>query len=122
MPISEQDGDEAILAELGGRLRALRLRRNVSQQELADEASVGRMTVQRLEQGGSASLTSVIRLLRALGATEGLEQLIPAPAPTPIDALEREGRQRQRARSTRAGRVESRGAWRWGDEPPAGGA
>lgn len=114
--------DRAVLAELGERLRAARLARNLSQQKLAEEAGVGRMTVQRLEEGGSASLTSLIRILRALDELDGLAQLLPPPGPSPLEEARRQGRRRQRARSAEAPPPESKGGpWRWGDEGPGDG-
>lgn len=124
MPMQDLGSDEAVLTELGERLRAARLPRNLSQQQLAEEAGVGRMTVQRLEQGGSTSLTSLIRILRALGAVDALAGLLPAPGPSPLEEARRRGRRRQRARAPREPtESESRtGSWRWGDEEPGGGA
>ena len=48
--------DDAVLAELGRRLRQRRLDRNLSQQELADRAGLDRTTVGQLERDGRASL------------------------------------------------------------------
>lgn len=111
--------DRELLAELGRRLRDARLERNLSQEELAERAGVGRVTVQRMETGKSSSLISFVRALRALDLLGGLERLLPGPAPSPIDELERRGRRRQRAGSPRAGGGERRaGRWRWGDEGP----
>ena len=124
MALTNQDSDRAVLADLGERLRAARLERNLSQQRLAEEAGVGRMTVQRLEEGGSTSLTSLIRILRALGAVDALAGLLPAPGPSPLEEARRRGRKRQRARAPREPtEPESRtGPWRWGDEEPGDGA
>jgi transcriptional regulator with XRE-family HTH domain len=116
MRISNEDADAPVLAELGARLRALRLERNLSQQKIATEAGVGRMTVQRLEEGESASLTSLIRVLRALGALGDFDLLLPPPPPSPIDELRRQGRGRKRAGATRAAAEPKTGTWQWGDE------
>ncbi|HEY8639315.1 MAG TPA: helix-turn-helix transcriptional regulator [Solirubrobacterales bacterium] len=119
MKISNQSTDNAVLAELGGRLRRTRLERNLSQEQVAKEAGVSRFTVKRIEEGKPARLTSLIRLLRFLGLLESLEQLVPEPLPSPIDQLRHRGRQRQRARSRSAaeGAEDAEGdGWRWGDE------
>jgi transcriptional regulator with XRE-family HTH domain len=118
MTVEDRGSDETVLAGLGERLRAERLRRNLTQQQLANEAGVGRMTVQRIEEGESGSLTSLVRILRALGELEGIERLLPPPGPSPLEEVGRQGQRRRRARTT--ARAEStepqRGAWRWGDE------
>ena len=117
MRITNETTDAAALAELGTRLRRTRLERNLTQEQVAEEAGVSRLTVKRIEDGGSAQLTSLLRVLRSLGLLEALEQLVPEPMPSPIDRLRRRGRERQRARpgsaSTNAGEGD---VWRWGDE------
>lgn len=118
MRIEEASPDPAVLEELGTRLRELRLERNLSQQRLAEEAGVGRVTVQRIEEGKSASLTSFVRILRALGALEDLDRLLPVASPSPIDELERRGRRRRRAGAPRRSEQAEPGKWRWGDEEP----
>ena len=115
MRIEAASSDRAVLEEIGSRLRALRLDRNLSQQKLADEAGVGRVTVQRIEDGESASMSSLVRVLRALDALAALDGLLPAAAPGPIEELERRGRRRQRAGAPRKPSPPGE-SWRWGDE------
>lgn len=116
--ITPENTDRVVLEELGSRLRRTRLGRNLSQAHLAEEAGVGRVTLQRIEDGGSGSLKSLIRILRALDLIEGLDRLVPEPAPSPVDELRRQGRQRKRAGSSRTSEPSDRqpGPWRWGDE------
>lgn len=106
--------DEAILAELGQRIRAARLARNVSQIDLAREAGIGRVTLQRIEDGSSSSLTSLIRVLRALKLLSGLDAIVPEQPQGPVDLFRRGGRERLRASPAREGTRPVR--WRWGDE------
>jgi len=105
-----------VLKELGARLRTARLSRNLTQEQLAEDAGVGRVTVQRLEEGKvNATLAVLVRLLRALDLSEGLEQLVPALSPRPLEEMERRGRPRQRAREPRPKERQDKG-WQWGDE------
>jgi transcriptional regulator with XRE-family HTH domain len=116
MRITAQTPEEAVLQELGARLRAARLGRNQSQTELAEEAGIGRVTLQRLEEGkANASLSVLIRLLRALDLSEALDQLIPPPSLSPLEEMERRGRPRRRARAPRP-KEQGGKSWRWGDE------
>lgn len=96
----EISSDEAILEQLAARLRRHRLDRNLTQDRLAHEAGVSTPTVQRLESGASIQFSTFVRVLRALDLLEGLDALVPVPAPRPMELLEREGRRRQRATST----------------------
>ncbi len=114
--------DREILTALGERLRAARLRRNLTQRQLAERAGVGRMTVQRIEEGESGSLTSLVRILRALGELGELERLLPAAGPTPLEEARAQRRPRRRARASgkpATGKPRP-GAWRWGDEGTGG--
>ena len=115
--------DEAVLAELGRRLAAVRLARNLTQAALAEQAGISLRTLSRLENGEVATqLSSLIRVSRALGLVGGFEALVPPPLPSPLDQLDREGRQRQRASGERAtdasadgGSAPADGAWQWAE-------
>ncbi|HEX8752892.1 MAG TPA: helix-turn-helix transcriptional regulator [Solirubrobacterales bacterium] len=123
MGFNPLETDQAVLEELGSRLRAARLARNLSQAELAGEAGVGRVTLQRVEDGRSASMTNLVRILRALDLLEGLDRLLPPPVPSPVEQLRHRGRQRMRARSSRGPSAADEPKqdltakpWQWGDE------
>ena len=108
-----QRTDEAILAELGARLSSVRLSRDLTQAQLAQDAGVSKRTVERVEAGQSAQLTSFIRILRTLGLLDGLELLLPPPQPGPMDLLRRDGKRPQRATGRSAPSGEP---WTWRDE------
>lgn len=113
MDRSTSPTDEAILGELGARLSAARLSRDLTQAQLAHEAGVSKRTVERLEAGRSAHLTSFIRILRTLGLVERFDLLLPPKEPEPMDLLRRAGATPQRARGTAARKDEP---WSWADE------
>ena len=89
--------DETVLAHIGSRVRDLRLQRNITQNELAQECGVGKSTVERFERGASIQLTSLIRILRILGKLDGLLELVPDQT-NPIQMLTQEKRVKYRAR------------------------
>ena len=115
METSPQPSDHAALQALGRRLARHRLNRNLTQAEVAAEAGVSTLTVQRIEQGRSSQATNLIRILRALGLLDNLDSLVPEPAISPIQQARMRGRIRQRA-SSRAGKPEPPAEWSWGDE------
>ncbi|WP_221029314.1 helix-turn-helix transcriptional regulator [Actomonas aquatica] len=130
MKIEARLTDEVILRELGARVAALRLERNLTQAELAREAGVSARTVARLESGEVAvQLSALLRVSRVLGLLERLDVWLPEVKPGPMQQLlaqAKDGRRRRasgkraRAKSSErgTGRVEEEapGAWSWGDE------
>jgi len=110
--------DEALLVELGTRLERARLDIDMTQARLAEEAGVSKSTVERLEKGHSVQLSNLIRILRVLGLLKNLDDLVPPVGPRPVELLEMQGKQRQRASGTRKGTDERTDEtdWTWGDE------
>ena len=106
---------EALLNDLGGRLARVRLDRNLTQAELAEQAGVSKRTVERLESGAAATqLSGFLRVCRALGLFERFDALIPESLPSPIVQLKLRGKQRRRASSARTSDRPSK-KWVWGD-------
>jgi transcriptional regulator with XRE-family HTH domain len=123
MKITVTNTDEAVLEEIGTRLQRLRLERNLTQAELAREAGVSKITVERLEAGQPAKLQTLIRVLRVLGLLAGLNPLLPEPMPSPIETVRLRGKTRQRASGARRNPDSSRqrgGKWTWGDQSTSG--
>jgi transcriptional regulator with XRE-family HTH domain len=117
MKITKQATDDTVLAELGGRLARIRLERNLTQGQLAEQAGVSKRTVERLESGAVATqLSGFIRVCRVLGMLERLDTLVPEPVPSPVAQLKMRGRQRQRASTTKAIKSSAK-KWQWGDKP-----
>lgn len=81
---------------LGQHLRSLRLHQNIDQRELAGRASVALNVVKNLERGKGATVTSLIKVLRALSREEWLNTLAPQVSVSPLRMLKdkKPGRQR----------------------------
>jgi transcriptional regulator with XRE-family HTH domain len=106
--------DEAILAELGGRLAQRRLELQLTQEMLAEQAGVSKRTVERVEAGATTQISSMIRILRVLGLLDRLDTLVYEAGPRPMDLLKLKGKARKRASSKRTPTDEI--PWKWGDE------
>jgi len=115
MNISQQLSDDAILAEIGARIMQHRLKLQLTQAALAEQAGVGKRTVERIEAGNSAQFSSLIRLFRVLELLSGMEAAIPEATSGPMDLLKRKGKQRKRASGKKVP-DQSGGAWTWGNE------
>ena len=105
---------EQIEGALCKKIENIRLARNITQAEIANEAGVSLRTIGRLEKGQGVSLDTFIRVLIALGIHQNLEALLPDPSIRPIDRVNIGGRERKRASSSRSS-VENT-PWLWGDE------
>ncbi len=92
--------DKAIQEELGNRLKALRLRKNMTQQELHVASALSLNTIKTLESG-QGKLSSLIAILRELEALEQLKNFIPDISISPIQLAAMQGKPRQRASKKR---------------------
>lgn len=115
MKISGTLTDQTILEELGHRLAASRLAKNLTQIQLAQEAGVSKCTLQRLEAGEVATqLSALLRVCRALDLIDRFDALLPEAALGPMAQLKTKGRERQRAKRKRAEAVSKK--WTWGEK------
>jgi transcriptional regulator with XRE-family HTH domain len=86
--------------ELGRHLRKLRLRRNIDQRQLAEQAAVALNVVKNLEGGKGSTVKSLINVLRTLGREEWLNTLAPQVSISPLQMLKAKPA-RQRASKTK---------------------
>lgn len=107
--------DEAVLAELGERIARRRIELRLTQAELARQAGVAKRTVERIEAGASAQMSSIIRLFRVLALLPALDRALPAGGPGPLELLEHRGKARQRAVKRRK-KPETGKPWTWDEE------
>ena len=63
--------------QFGNAVRRLRQARRFTQVELAQRANVSLSALKNLERGGGSSLSSVVRVARALGRAEWLDSFAP---------------------------------------------
>ncbi len=101
MPFTADLTDAGILRTLGERLERHRIDAGLTQAELAEQAGIGKRTLERVEAGLGAELGTLIRVLRALKLLEGLDRLVPELPPSPIAQLELRGKQRRRVSHSR---------------------
>ncbi len=114
MEISKLLTDDTILAEIGERVAGRRLELQLTQADVAEQAGVAKRTIERIESGASAQMSSLVRILRVLDLLPGLDRMIPEAGPRPMDLLKRKGKVRQRASRRRS--VRSDKPWSWDDD------
>lgn len=116
MKIVKPATDAAVLTEIGRRLARVRLEKNLTQVQLAEQAGVSKSTVQRLESGDvSPQLSGFIRVCRVLDLMERLDLVVPEPVPSPVEQLKLGGKRRQRASKAKAWKPSPK-KWQWGNE------
>jgi transcriptional regulator with XRE-family HTH domain len=105
---------EQIESALCEQIVNIRLARNITQAQLAEEAGISPITIFRLENGRGVMLNSFIRVLAALNLQGNLETLLPDTTVRPIERANIGGQERKRARPVTS--VEDESIWKWGDE------
>jgi len=98
----------AIAAELGGRIERLRLDRNMTQADLADDIGITTKSYRQLVAGGG-KLENIIAALRALNCLEQLDNFLPSAPPSPLELLKLQGKQRQRAHNYPLAKLQNHG-------------
>jgi len=91
------NSDEAILRNLGAQLRQMRLNKNLTQEQLSDLSGLSRSAISDLENKGTGSMSTFVRVLRALGKLEILNYFIAEASVSPIQIARLKGKSRKRA-------------------------
>ena len=92
--------DKAVEQELANRIKALRLRKNITQKALAEATLLSLNTIKSLESG-RGKLSTLIAVLRELGALDHLDNFIPELSISPIQLAKMQGKVRERASGVR---------------------
>lgn len=92
--------DKGVGEEISRRIKSLRLRKNLTQQELARAAALSLNAIKAVESGKGKLLT-LIAVLRELGALDSLDQFIPDLPVSPLQLAKQQGQKRHRASGKR---------------------
>jgi len=82
-----ESSNSIILEELGRRCREYRIKKNMTQQQLAENAGISLFTVAQIEKGKAVSMAMWLPLLRTLRLLDNLEMLLPEIAISPVELL-----------------------------------
>ena len=93
--------DAAICTRIGSTLRTVRLKQNITQQSLAEDAGISLSSIKKIEKGEIGSFDSLLRVLRTLGKLDVLIPLVEEEQMSPSEYYEMihsaEKKQRKRA-------------------------
>lgn len=87
---------EQLLAALGERIQRLRLQRELTQKTLADKAGISERALRVLEAGQGSSLSTFVRVMKAMGLADLLDAIAPEPTVSPMALLRAQRKERQR--------------------------
>lgn len=93
--------DQTIAKEVGSYIQAIRLKKNMSLEDVAKLAGVSRQTLNQLLNHGKGTVVNLIAILRVLKELERLSSLLEEVRPSPLQIVLMEGRKRQRATGSR---------------------
>lgn len=117
MEINRSAHNADILAELGNRIKACRIRKAYTQAEFAKASGISKGTVAHIESGKSVQFENVLKVLRELDCLASLETLLPSSESTPMELVqEKSERKRQRVRKTAKNQSPDRQAFVWGED------
>lgn len=92
--------DNGIAKEMGSRIKTMRLRRNLTQEQVSKAAALSVNTIKSIESG-KGKLSMMIAILRELRMLEALDSFIPAASISPLQLARQQGKKRQRASGRR---------------------
>ena len=93
--------DQAILMELAKRIRHKRIQKRFTQTDLAERAGSNVYTLQKMEQGLSYNVSTLIQVLRALNELDQLEHFLPPVEISPLDMLNSDDKISKRVRKSK---------------------
>ena len=93
---------------LGENIKAFRLQKNISRETLCEQAGISLNALRNLELGRGTTLKTLVKVVRALGKQEWLENFAPKATINPLHMVrEKEGRQRASRRKRSNGKKEN---------------
>ncbi len=114
MKIDNYSSNEAVLKEMGKRIKKSRINAGYTQAELADISGVSLKTISLAEQGNDMKFGNVLKILRALDMLENIDAILPEVIVRPSE-IRSYGKERERVRKTSV-RSQDDSTWKWGDE------
>ena len=106
--------DAMILTKIGECLKSLRLKQNITQQNLAKEAGVSLSSIKKIEKGEIGSFDSLLRVLRTLGKLDVLQPLLEEEQLSPSQYYEwvhRAGAHQRKRAAAKAKKAKEESLW-----------
>lgn len=97
--------DSQLSKRLGEKLKSIRLKRNITQQSLAEASSISLSSVKKVENGEIGAFDTLIRILRTLGMLESISTLFEEEQLSPSEYYDMVNRVRKQTRKRAVGKL-----------------
>lgn len=107
--------DIELCNRIGVKIKTVRLKQNMSQDELADKSGVSISTIKRMEDGEVKTLESLIRILRTLGKLDIFIPLVEEEQLSPNEYYELTNKtnKHKRKRASKGYKIENKEESEW---------
>lgn len=97
--------DALLTKRIGEKIKAIRLKRNITQQSLADASSISLSSVKKVENGEIGSFDTLLRILRTLGMLESISALFEEEQLSPSEYYEMINKAKKQTRKRAVGKL-----------------
>ena len=97
--------DTQLSKRIGEKLKAIRLKRNITQQSLAEASSISLSSVKKVENGEIGSFDTLLRILRTLGMLESISLLFEEEHFSPSEYYEMVNKAKKQTRKRAVGKL-----------------
>ena len=97
--------DSQLCKRLGEKLKAIRLKRNITQQSLAEASSISLSSLKKIENGEIGTFDSLLRVLRTLGMLESISALFEEEQLSPSEYYEMVNKAKKHMRKRAVGKL-----------------
>ena len=99
--------DTQVQRRIGEKLKSVRLRQNITQKSLAEEADISLSSVKKIENGEIGSFESLLRVMRVLGELDTIQSLITEERLSPSEYYELVNAGKKSSRKRAAGKLKT---------------
>ena len=97
--------DTQLTKRIGEKLKAIRLKRNITQQSLAEASSISLSSLKKIENDEIGTFDSLLRVLRTLGMLESISALFEEEQLSPSEYYEMVNKAKKHMRKRAVGKL-----------------
>ena len=97
--------DTQLTKRIGEKLKAIRLKRNITQQSLAEASSISLSSLKKIENGEIGTFDSLLRVVRTLGMLESIGPLFEEEQLSPSEYYEMVNKAKKHMRKRAVGKL-----------------